>query len=50
VWSGRSADRLWETRNCGSWPMLLKNSISAGKWTPVAEADLCNRSVFDDLN
>ena len=30
-------------------PMLLKDSISTGKWTPAAEADLCNRSVFDDL-
>jgi len=29
--------------------MVLKNSISAEKWNPVAEADLCNRSAFGDL-
>jgi hypothetical protein len=28
--------------------MVLKNSLSGGKGIPAAEADLCNRTIFDD--
>jgi len=29
--------------------MVLKNSLSTGKGTPAAEANLCNRALFDDF-